>query len=148
MSLVEEFGPSRHPERPVAKSRPDGVDDATVEALGTLSKALEVIENARGLLYQFHRMSGTADLTLQEAIRALRSAGHGELAEEIDHVLVGRDVLPGMWTFQIVEAYDAGYWRVFRAVEEHARRVCGDTPTHVYEAEMKTREQREGLLED
>jgi len=47
--------------------RPDGVTDATVEALGRLSEALEAVEIARGRLYAFHRMSGTADRTLGEA---------------------------------------------------------------------------------
>ena len=31
--------------------RPEGVDDKTVEALGKLSEALEVVEDARGYLY-------------------------------------------------------------------------------------------------
>jgi hypothetical protein len=148
MSLVDRYGSARHPERPVQRERPDGLDDATVSALGKLSKALEVVENARGMLYQFHRMSGTADLTLQEAVRELREAGHRDLADDIAEVLVGRDVLPGMWTFQIVDGFDAQYWDVFRGVEEHARRVLGDVPPHVYEAEMKASEQREGLLSD
>ena len=45
---------------------PDGVSEATVEALGSLSAALEVIEHARGLLYGFHRLTGTADLNIGE----------------------------------------------------------------------------------
>lgn len=142
MTLPDEHGSAKHPERPVARVRPDGMDDATVAALGKLSEAMEVIENARGLLYQFHRMAGTADLTLQEAVDRLRSAGHPELAAEIDECLVGRDVLPGLWTFQIVEAYDEHYWQVFRDVEQQARRRLGDTPQHLYEAEMKHAEQR------
>ncbi len=141
-SLVEAHGSAKHPERDVAKHRPEGTDDATVAALGKLSEALEVIEVARGLLYQFHRMSGTADLTLQDAVERLRSAGHEELADEIDEVLVGRDVLPGLWTFQIVEGYDRNYWQVFRDVEQQARLRLGDAPTHVYEAEMKHGEQQ------
>jgi hypothetical protein len=140
--LLDAHGSAKHPERPVAKQRPDGADDATIEALGKLSEALEVIEVARGLLYQFHRMSGTADLTLQDAVTGLRKAGHAELADEIDEVLVGRDVLPGLWTFQIVEGYDENYYRVFRDVEQAARRRLGDAPKHVYEAEMKHGEQQ------
>ncbi len=81
-----------------------------------------MVENARGALYAFHRMSGQADLSLQDAVRQLRDAGQDDLADEIDDVLVGRDVVPGVWTFQLVEAYDEHYWRVFRAVDEEARR--------------------------
>lgn len=141
-TLGDRFGSAKHPDRSAAHSRPDGVSDATVEALGKLSEALEVVENARGHLYEFHRMSGQADLALGEATRQLRDAGHEALAAEIDEVLVGRDVVPGSWTFQIVEAYDAQYWSVFRAVDEHARyQLVGGAP-HLFEAEMKVTEQR------
>jgi hypothetical protein len=140
--LADRHGSAKHPEREVAKQRPQGMSDATVTALGKLSEALEVIENARGLLYQFHRMSGTADRTLQEAVDQLRAAGHQDLAAEIDHCLIGRDVLPGLWTFQIVEGYDQNYWQVFRDVEQQARRRLGGVPQHLYEAEMKHGEQQ------
>jgi hypothetical protein len=142
-SLEARFGSAKHPERPSARPRTAGLDDATVAALGKLSEALEVVENARGHLYEFHRMSGMADLTLQEATKDLRAAGHADLADEVELVLVGRDVVPGHWTFELVEAYDAQYWTVFRAVEEEARnRFAGGVP-HVYEAEMKRDEQQD-----
>ena len=48
--------------------RPEGVSDATVEALGKLSEALEVVEHVRGHLYAFHRLTGTADLALGDAV--------------------------------------------------------------------------------
>jgi hypothetical protein len=138
------FGSAKHPDRPVQRSRVEGLDDATVAALGKLSKAFEVVENARGLLYQFHRMSGTADLTLQEAIEDFREAGHPDVAEVLDDVLVGRDVLPGLWTFQIVDAYDETYYSVFKGMDDWAtQRFAGGTK-HVYEAEMKQREQAGG----
>jgi hypothetical protein len=52
------------------------MDDATVDALGRLSAALETAEDARGHLYAFHRLSGRADLDLDDAIAALRAAEH------------------------------------------------------------------------
>jgi hypothetical protein len=135
------YGSAKHPDRPVQRVRPEGLDDATVAALGKLSKAFEVIENARGLLYQFHRMSGTADLTLQEAIDEFRKAGHEDVADTLDDVLVGRDVLPGMWTFQIVDAYDETYYSVFRGMDEWATDRLASGTKHLYEAEMKKQEQ-------
>lgn len=138
--LISRFGSARHPERPPAHPVPDGVDAETVAALGELSAAFEVVEEARGHLYAFHRRSGTADLALQEALDHLRKAGHDEIADEIDQVLVGRDVLPGMWTFQIVEAYDRTYRDVWRAAVEKAERIAGGTP-HVAESGMKAEEQ-------
>jgi hypothetical protein len=124
----------------VARQRPDGMSDETVTALGKISEALEAVEHARGLLYNFHRLAGTADLTLQEGVAGLRTAGHRDLADEVERVLVGRDVIPGHWTFQIVEQYDAQYWQVFRVTEQWVREQLG-APRHLYEAEMKVDEQ-------
>lgn len=140
--LAQRHGAASHPDRPVARQRPPGTTDATVAALGKLSEALEVVEHARGLLYGFHRLCGTADLTLQEAVSMLRDAGHAALAGDIEQTLVGRDIIPGCWSFQLVEAYDTGYWDVFRDAEEHARAELGVPVRHVFEAEMKQREQR------
>ena len=75
-SLVERHGSAKHPDRPVAHRRPDGMSDDTVAALGKLSEALEVVEHARGALFEFHRLSGMADLSLQQAVGELRAAGH------------------------------------------------------------------------
>ncbi|BBY85401.1 Uncharacterised protein [Mycolicibacterium tokaiense] len=94
--------------------RPAGVDDATVEAVGKLSEALETVERARGALYTFHQLMGHADLQAGEASEQLRAAGHGDIADRLDTDLVGRNVLPGRWTFQVVEEFDEGYWQVFR----------------------------------
>ena len=75
------------------RTRPD-LDDATVEALGKLSEALEVVEHARGLLYGFHRLTGTADLTRART----------ELAEGDRHVhearMKQRERMPGHPTHQ------------------------------------------------
>lgn len=128
-----------------AHRRPPGLDDATVAALGKLSEALEVVEDARGSLYRFHRLTGTADLTLQEAVDLLRRAGHTELAERIDRELVGRNVLHGRWTFQVVEDYDDGYWSLFRTLEREARERLADGRRHLLEAELKERERTGGL---
>lgn len=117
--------------------RPDGVSDATVEALGKISEALEAVEIARGHLYTFHRLSGTADLTLGEGVEELRKAGHTDLADRVDRELVGRNVLQGRWTFQIMEEYDDGYYTKFKELESLARDELVDGRRHLYEAEMK-----------
>ncbi len=117
--------------------RPDGVSDETVAALGKLSEALEVVENARGNLYAFHRLSGMADLTLGEAVEMLRAAGHAELADRIENEVIGRNVVEGRWTFQIVDDYDDGYYAAFRELEAQARDSLVDGKRHLFEAEMK-----------
>lgn len=120
-----------------AHRRPDGVDDATVTALGKLSEALEAVEDARGSLYRFHRLTGTADLALGEAVGLLRDAGHGALADRIEREIVGRNVLDRRWTFQVVEDYDDGYWTPFRELEREAREQLVQGRRHLFEAEMK-----------
>ncbi|OEI67604.1 hypothetical protein [Curtobacterium sp. ER1/6] len=116
---------------------PEGVSEATVEALGTLSAALEVLEHARGLLYGFHRLTGTADLNLGDAVEQLRKAGHTELAERIDTELVGRNVIDGRWTFQIVEDYDDNYYALAKELEQTARDQLVGGKRHLFEASMK-----------
>ncbi|WP_020143119.1 hypothetical protein [Terracoccus sp. 273MFTsu3.1] len=125
-------------DRPTAEHlRPDGVDDATVEALGKLSEALEVVEDARGHLYGFHRLTGMADLALGEAVDLFREAGHPELADRLQTELVGRNVVQGRWTFQIVEEYDDGYYATFKELEKTARDDLVGGRRHLFEAEMK-----------
>lgn len=146
--LQARYGTTRRPAGPPTRPRPVAASDETVAALGKLSEALEVVEDARGHLYAFHRLCGHADLALQDAVRHLRAAGHDEVADRVDQVLVGRDVVPGRWTFQLVEEYDRGYWSVFHDVERVARvRLLGGAQ-HVYEAEMKDDEQTRDRVPD
>lgn len=124
--------------------RPPGVTDDQVRALGLLSEALETVEQARGNLYAFHQLSGRADLQLQDAVEALADAGHDDLARVIADELVGRNVLYGRWTYQVVEEYDDGYWQHFRSLERRARDEVADGQRHLFEAEMKAGERSAG----
>ena len=113
------------------------LDEATVEALGKLSEGMEFVERARGHLYAFHQLSGTADLTIGAAVDAFREAGHDAIADAIETELVGRDLLEGRWSFQIVEEYDDTYWSVVRDHERRAREQLAGGRRHVFEAAMK-----------
>jgi hypothetical protein len=117
--------------------RPDGVTDATVEALGALSKALETTERARGHLYSFHQLTGSADLELDRAVGLLREAGHEHWADRVEREILGRNVIPGRWTFQIVEDYNRTYYEPFKQMERQALHELADGRDHLYEAEMK-----------
>lgn len=124
--------------------RPRGVDDATVEAVGAVSEALEWVERARGQLYAFHQLMGRADLLLGEACDKLREAGHHGVADRLGSELVGRNVLYGRWTFQIVEDFDDNYWSVFREHEKQVRDELQQGRRHVFEAEMKENRRTHG----
>src|SRR5688572_7773629 len=89
------------------ETRPDPDD-----AVGKATEALEYIERARGHLYAFHQLVGRADFLFEECARMLEDAGHREHARSVWLNLVGRDVLEGRWTFQVVEGFDADYYEV------------------------------------
>ena len=125
------------------RTRPD-LDDATVEALGKLSEALETVDQARGHLYGLHQLTGRADLLLQDAVGKFRAAGHDDFADLLDRDLVGRNVIADRWTFQIVEDFDENYWGTFRALDAQARDRYAGGDRHVYEARMKQRERTHG----
>ncbi|WP_319458551.1 hypothetical protein [Micromonospora sp. RTP1Z1] len=124
--------------------RPAGVSDDTVEALGTLSEALETVERARGHLYSLHQLIGHADLMLDDAVELFRAAGHDDIADRIGQDLLGRNVIAGRWTFQIVEDFDDGYYALFRELDRRARDELVDGRRHLYEAEMKERRRTPG----
>ncbi|WP_299569617.1 hypothetical protein [uncultured Williamsia sp.] len=117
--------------------RPDGVDDATVEAVGKMTEALEYVERARGHLFELHQLSGHADLTFGEAADLLEKAGHTALAGDIRREVVGLNTFPGRWSFQLVEEYDDAYYSTVRAAERRVRDELLRGRRHVFESEMK-----------
>lgn len=124
--------------------RPDGVSDDTVEATGKLSEALEWIDRARGHLYDFHQMMGHADEVLGEAAGLLRDAGHGAQAERVDREAVGRNVVYGRWTFQVVDEFDEGYYATVKDVAREIEQELMAGRRHVFEAELKERRRTQG----
>ncbi|MGZ6751707.1 MAG: hypothetical protein ACXVD5_14470, partial [Nocardioides sp.] len=63
--------------------------------------------------------------------------GHPGLAERVERELVGRNILEGRWSFQVVEEYDDGYYATFRDLERAAREELAQGRRHLFEAEMK-----------
>ena len=119
--------------------RPPGASDELVEAVGKASEALEYVERVRGLLYSAHQLMGRADLVFEEAAEQLAAAGEAQAGGRLMTEIVGRNVLDGRWTFQIVEEFDDVYYEAardeVRALEE---RFMGGR-RHVFEAELKAR---------
>lgn len=125
--------------------RPPDASDCTVDAVGKLSEALEWIERARGRLYDMHQLVGRADLLFEDAADLLEEGGNGELAQLVRTEVIGCNVLPGRWTFQIVEEFDDGYYRTVTDAERRIRDELMDGKRHVYEAELKERRRTKGL---
>ena len=87
---------------------------------------------------------GHADLLLGDAADALEEAGHPEQAAHLRTQMIGRNVLDGRWTFQIVEEFDDLYWRAARRAEEQVREDLMEGRRHVFESEMKDRRRTQG----
>lgn len=133
---------------PEAGSRPRAeadLDDPAVAAAGKLSEALEWIERARGRLYDFHQLVGHADFLLDEAAGQLEDAGHAAEADAVRRELIGRNVVAGHWTFQLVEEFDDDYYAVFRETERRVREQLTAGRRHVFEAALKERRRTHGL---
>ncbi|WP_028803970.1 hypothetical protein [Streptomyces sp. 142MFCol3.1] len=132
-------------EQPEPNDQPSaGPDNKTVRALGALSKALETTERARGRLYDFHQLTGTADLQLDDAVQLLDDAGHPHWAQKVRSEILGRNVIPDHWTFQIVEAYNDTYYQPFRELEADVRRELAGSRNHLYEARLKEERRTHG----
>ena len=124
-------------ERRGSGRRPAGVDDAVVEAIGKASEGFEYLVRARGHLYSLHQLIGRADFLFEEAADLLDEAGLGDDALLARRDVVGRNVLDGRWTFQIVEEFDDLFYRPIRDTLSALERQHLDGQRHVYESELK-----------
>ncbi len=115
----------------------DVAPDDVIEAVGKASEALEYVERARGHLYSFHQLMGHADLLFGDAADLLREAGQVTEADRIEESVVGRNVLDGRWTFQVVDEFDHLYHEpVSGSVRQIEQRLQGGR-RHVFESRMK-----------
>jgi hypothetical protein len=113
----------------------------TVDAVGKATEALEYVERARGHLYAFHQLIGRADFLFEQSALALAASGrHGDAAS-LWRNLVGRDVLEGRWTFQIVEGFDDDYYDAARTEVIRLEAVLVGGRRHAHEEELRERRQ-------
>lgn len=119
--------------------RPSGTSDETVSAVGKVSEAHECLQRARGHLYELHQLIGHADRLFEEAANELRGAGHSDEAELIERDVIGRNVLEGRWTFQVVDEVEELFFDPISTVEQEIRNRLLDGRRHVQESEMKSR---------
>jgi len=125
-------------------ARPEGVGDGVVAAVGKLTEALERVERARGHLYEFHQLIGGADEKVAQAADRLEDAGEVGWANRLRTEMIGRNVLEGRWTFQILEEFDDGYYLDLVQMERAVRDDLMAGRRHVYEGEMKERARTPG----
>lgn len=75
------------------------------------------------------------------------SATHGapQAADLLEHELIGRNIVEGRWSLQVVEEHDDTYWSVFRALESRVRDELMAGRRHIFEAEMKEDRRSHGV---
>ncbi len=123
----------------------DNEQPTVVEAVGKTSEALEYVERARGHLYSFHQLMGRADLEFGNACAMMRQAGLVAEAERLDRDLIGRNVLDGRWTYQVVEEFDDGYYATARDAKASLVDSHLGGERHAHERHMKERRRTVGL---
>jgi hypothetical protein len=121
-----------------------GADDrVTVDAVGKASEALEYVERARGHLYAFHQLIGRADFLFEESATRLGDVGHRDEAAPLWRSLVGRDVLEGRWTFEIVERFDDDYYDLARSEVARLEQALVGGRRHAHEEQLRVRRRAE-----
>ena len=131
-----------HPDN--THDRPPDTSEDAVAAAGKVSEALEWIERARGRLYDFHQLIGHADFLLDDAAELLERAGREDMAARLRTDIIGRNVLPGRWTFQIVEEFDDCYYEPVQSSEAAVRQELTGGRRHVFESELKEKRRTPG----
>jgi hypothetical protein len=117
----------------------DVSDDRTVVAAGLATEALERVERARGRLFDFHQHMGRADFLFGDAADMLREAGRADLADRLEAELVGRNVLDGRWTYEVIEEFERVYYRVAVELERLLRDELTDGRRHAFESRLQAR---------
>jgi len=89
-------------------------------------------------------MLGHLDFQMGDAVEVLRAAGHDELAALLEREVIGRNVLDGRWTFQVVEEFDDGYYADFGRYARELRDALAGGERHRFEAALKQRRRSDG----
>jgi hypothetical protein len=112
--------------------------EAELEAAHRIDLGLEWLHRAHGALVAFHHKTGHAMDHLATAEDLLREAGHQELADRLRDDLLPRGVVPrddgpGQWTYEVLEAFEAGLYADARTFEIDAREAVTDGVRHAAE---------------
>lgn len=137
----------KHQESPGSKESTAsfaGTTPAMVEACGKASEAFEYLIRVRGHLYTAHQLTGRCDFLLEEAADLFEKAGAKDDADSLRAEIVGRNVLDGRWTFQVVEEFDDVYYSVVEKAVRDLEARHADGQRHVFEANLKDRRRSKG----
>jgi hypothetical protein len=125
-------------------SRTDQPETTPAEraALHELQLGGEHVQRAYGHLLAFHHQIGRAMDRYAAAEPHLREAGHDAFADEIRDRHLPAGVVDDRWSYEIVEAFGAGFLRDVTGFERRVRDELAEGVGHVSEREQQ-REWRE-----
>jgi hypothetical protein len=130
---------------PSTEPNDPSLEDDVLAAAGHVTEALERVERARGRLFDFHQLIGRADFLFGDAADLLRRAGRPQLADRLDEELVGRNVLDGRWTYQVIEEFERVYYGVAVELERVLRDELTGGRRHAYETRLQQRRRSRGV---
>ena len=78
-----------------------------------------------------------SQLEKETGTQLLRKAGHTDIADAMDRDVLRQNPLPGMWSFQMVDAFDDGFYTRTKGLHQRALDELMNGQRHVFEAEMK-----------
>jgi hypothetical protein len=102
-------------------------------ALHRAELGVEWLRRAHGSLVEFHHATGHAMDHLYEAEATLREAGHTELADQLRDELLPSGAVEDRWTYDILEAFEAGLLADVTGYERRARGKLADGERHITE---------------
>jgi hypothetical protein len=111
-------------------------------ALHELQLGGEHVQRAYGHLLAFHHQVGRAMDRYAAAEPLLREAGHDSLADEIRDRHLPAGVVGDRWSYELVEAFEAGFLEGTTGFERRVRDRLAEGVGHVTEREQQ-REWRE-----
>ena len=102
-------------------------------ALHRAELGVEWLRRAHGSLVEFHHATGHAMDHLYEAEATLREAGHTELADQLRDELLPSGAVEDRWTYDILEAFEAGLLADVTGYERRTRGKLADGERHITE---------------
>jgi hypothetical protein len=114
-------------------------DQRLLETMATATEAMEYVERARGHLITLHHLLGRAEVLFEEVASELRAEGHAAEATRLEHEVIGRDVIEGRWSYELLEEFDRGY---FEPVRNTHRDVVASTVGRPHAREERVRAAR------
>lgn len=115
------------------------LEEAEREALHELRLGIEHVHRGYGHLLAFHHQVGRGMDRFARARDLLREAGHDEFADRLRDDLLPAGVVGDAWSYELVEAFEAGFLAETTAFERGVRAALVEGADHVTEQEQQRR---------